>query len=407
MKKYFHHALCLMIFSINALAADRVKAVVIVPVADLSGRPLLNYSPKKVDEHYDEFSYAPDKGVGPCFRMHQAKFNELVTISSDLSKEEVCCEFENLFFLNKQGKKEKSCWMLRKYLMPVAELEAKIKELHIPPPVMMGAFPESYNKNILTLIEPWEDETTKRIFSTGTRFVRSPKDDKENLYAVYILDPESLTETVALVPAQSALIDYPTNSTQARALMIIMLRKWAYPSKGITPYVFGGCSMTTPMEAQGFYRRKHVGAGKTATSWQRTGSVKKPLSGFDCSNMLLCAAQIAGLPYYYKNTHALARHLKPLEATDILEEGDLIWYLGHVMVVSDCKKNLLIEAAGYEFGYGKVQELPLEKVFQGIKTYKELCNAFHSRRFLRRLNSRGRPVRSIYQLQIFKLSSLK
>ncbi len=137
--------------------------------------------------------------------------------------------------------------------------------------------------------------------------------------------------------------------------------------------------------------------------WQRPTD-EYPASGADCSGMLLTAAQSAGISYFSKNTKALVHdHGKLLKKGEKIEKGDLIYYFGHVMVVSDLEKSLLIEAIGYEAGYGKVQEISLAQAFSHIKTYDDLMQAYRSKRFLKRLNSQGKPYRSVHGVKLFKL----
>ena len=59
------------------------------------------------------------------------------------------------------------------------------------------------------------------------------------------------------------------------------------------------------------------------------------------------------------------------------------------MTVSDANKNLLIEARAYGHGYGKLQEIELNNVFDGIETYQDLCNEFFNKKELRRKDSKG------------------
>ena len=45
------------------------------------------------------------------------------------------------------------------------------------------------------------------------------------------------------------------------------------------------------------YARKQV-QGRAYSYWQRDSLSQRPLAGFDCSALILCAAQIVGMPYY-------------------------------------------------------------------------------------------------------------
>src|SRR5690606_17679975 len=106
-------------------------------------------------------------------------------------------------------------------------------------------------------------------------------------------------------------------------------------------------------------------------------------SGFDCSGVIARATQICGIPYFCKNTATIPHCLKPLQKEQELHNGDLILIRGHVMIVFDVAKNLLIEARGYTHGYGKLQEIPINQVFEGIQTYKDLTDAYFGRKVIK------------------------
>jgi hypothetical protein len=42
------------------------------------------------------------------------------------------------------------------------------------------------------------------------------------------------------------------------------------------------------------------------------------------------------------------------------------------MIVSDVKKNEVIEVRGYESGYGDLHILPLSQCFSGVKSFADL-----------------------------------
>ena len=86
-----------------------------------------------------------------------------------------------------------------------------------------------------------------------------------------------------------------------------------------------------------------------------------------------------------------------------LQEGDIIWIRGHVMIVGSLKDNTLIEARGYNHGYGKVQEIPLHTVFKYIKTFAQLFVHQQNKLPFFRMNSRGKVVQTIHELKILRL----
>ncbi len=396
----FQHSLCAI------TPFQPYKAVVIAPIVDAVGGPLADiFKYEEIERQYDEFPSAPDKGYYSCLRIHQLKYNEVVTVkSAPYGRAEVECEVSNLFYLDRRGKKRRNFSLLKKHLMPLSELEKKIDSSTIPQPIDMKKTAAEYNAAILTLVMPWLDEKTKTWYSAGTRFVRCPENDTVASYAFYLTDYANFSTYKGYVPKKKAIVAYPKTAEKMRALFLKILKSWANSVQGFIPYVFGGTSFTTRYKRDEFSLVFGRRAGRRVSYWQRYPNNEMPAAGFDCSGMLLTAAQIAGIPYFLKNTWTLTEDCgRPLKKNDKLEQGDLIWYFGHVMVVSDIKKNMLIEAVGYEAGYGKMHELPVSRVFTGIKTYAELVQAYHTKRSLKRLNSKGEPYRSIKRLKILKL----
>lgn len=372
-----------------------VKALVKIPVVDVAGQSLKAYG-KDILSCYNFFPLAPDKGSSSCLRLHQLLFNQIVTIVREFHNGEVAVEVPHLIYIDTFHRKRNDYWMLKKDLIPLNALK---KEWHAAIP-----FESLPKDSILILKAPWFEETTKKIFSAGSRFVREPGRDTEQVWAVRFLDFDNKAIRKAEVPKDIGLVANTKSFERAREIFLQLIKSWSHPPDGIIPYVYGGCSMTGTSPDKIFEVKKGYQCGLRAWYWQRPDILNTtPLSGFDCSGMIYLAAQIAGLPYYFKNTLSLTTFLKPLESGELLAEGDLIWYQGHVLVVSDRKKNLVIEAVGYDSGFGKVHEVPLHKVFADIKTFDQLMKVYFHKHFIRRLNKTGKPYRSVYRVKILKL----
>ncbi|MBA2306686.1 hypothetical protein H0W26_00970 [Candidatus Dependentiae bacterium] len=388
----------------HTLYAEDIWALVRVPSTDLSlGR--LSRSSSFPNAYYNEFPCAPDKGLGVSFRFHQLKFNELVKVRTHVGPE-VECEFQHFFYRGHDKKQYNRAWVLKRDLVFLKDLPSKDLLSHIPPLYKMNDHVSRYNKNVLTLTVPWLDRTTVNTYSAGTRFMRSPSKDTKTSYGIFVIEGTSLKSSVKFVPRVSALVSYPQNSSQAAALFVRLLKQWAHDKDGIIPYVFGGCSYKRKIIPQGFSLVSKIRSGEQISYWQRKNLQPQSLSGFDCSSMILCAAQICGIPYFYKNSFTLYHSMEMLKKDEKLKEGDIIWYSGHVMVVSDIQKNLLIEAVGYEAGYGRVHEISIDKVFKQISTYAELVTAYQKETPLERLHSSGRPLKAVYEVKLFALKSL-
>jgi hypothetical protein len=380
-------------------------AVVKVPVADACGFQISSCT-HQVSEYYDTLPYAPDTGSYGCQRIHQLLFNDVVTITKEYPGGEVSVEFKGLFFLDGLHRKRHDFWMLKKDLALLSSLPHKVRNA-LPPPVDCQKPVAEYSQNVLILKEPWFDEKTACLYSVGTRFSRTAEQDTESSYAVRIADIPKKKVLTTFISKKIATVYTGQTFEAAKKAFLSYIQEWAHPKKGFIPYVYGGSSMREFLNDPKFSRLSGMKCKATATFWDRpSAGTLVPRSGFDCSNMILCAAQMAFMPFYFKNTFTLMTYLRPLKLGEKLEEGDLIWYSGHVIMVSNVEKNLLIESIGYEAGYGRIHEIPLSKVFHGIQTFDQLIHTHLSRQFLYRLDSTGGSWRSVYRLKILKLSSL-
>ncbi len=400
-----------LLFLVAQLAAEPAvpyKAVVIVPVADAVWRPFYRYGARNIPRQYERLPFSPEKPGLSCCRIHQVKKNEIVIILSIVG-DEAECKTDSFYYCECSGGKRKNTfWMLKKYLVPLEDLSKK--GIHLPPVIDMHRISAEYNRAVLTLLAPWDDSITKQLYSVGTRFLRCRKRDTAKSFAVYVVT-DDLQEKISFVPKEAAQIIYPQKHPASRDQFLKLMRSWASADNSdsqlsIIPYVFGGCSFRGRTPAKGFYQVKGLQCGKSSIFWQRTGSYEPPLDGFDCSSMILCAAHIVGMPYYCKNTYALLSCLKELKVGEELEAGDLVWYQGHVLVVSDLKQDLLIEAVGYDKGYGEVHEIMIDRVFKGIKSFAELIKVSHEGTSVRRLTKKGRALLPPLQIKLLKLRSI-
>lgn len=398
---WFFLLLNLNLYSSNGPFEDRL-AIVIVPVADAARYPfqLLDFS-KPIEEIYKEFPFAPEKGKYSCLRMHQLLFNEKIIIKQQL-KDEVECEVFNVFY-DENGKKNRTFWTLKKWVKTHNNLKNHGIDL--------TKFPEPFTENkdkslngTLTLVKPWHDPITNQSYSAGTRFVRNASNDKKNGYSVFIYDINKVEFQESFVEKNNALVKYPKNLDEFKKLFVRILKNWAN-QQCILAYLFGGCSFINTYDENNFSFINNKRFGEPVSYWIRYQS-EFPFSGIDCSGLILRVAQICGMPYFYKNTNTLINYLDFLKPEETIKEGDLIWYCGHVLIVSDIKNNKVIEAAGYKSGFGKIHEITLNKVFKNINNYSDLVQAYRYNLPLKRLDCLGRVTRNINKISILKLDNL-
>ena len=408
-------ALIIAIFSIPINCPAR-KAFVIVPVADLVGEPIKTFGLATTNkESYEKIALCggPNASSIGAPRIHQLLFNETVEILHDEpaaegDEEEVCITFDGAFFITASiHKPQHIFWTRKKNLLSFEKIAQKNIPLDYIPPIPSFKKPkDEITAPVIGLIKPFYDPVTHQTFSVGTRFVYNPTQTTESQYAAYVFDRTISSFKVSMVPKSSVQVIQPKAHKEAIICFLSLLRSWI-AGNGIIPYVWGGCSYTTKCPSEDFTLvKKQLKKRKKIYVYNREQCKKSPHTGFDCSGIILRAAQLCGIPYFFKNTYTLAHYLKSLGIDDHLHEGDLIWIPGHVMIISDLKDNKLIEARGYSHDFGHVQEIELEKIFKGIKTYKQLVQAYYLRQPLLRLNKAGNVIETIQNFKILKLESV-
>jgi len=363
----------LFIFFLIPINAVR-HGVVVVPVADVVTASLgEQFGSDNVEEAYAQLAYAPGSTYATCPRLHQLLFNETVEIVEERDKE-YKVGIMNTFWYNLAKKKETRGWTQRSNIRPLEEI---ISVRHaIPAPITPNNPKILLSPQIATLVRPLCEPIGKERFSVGTRFIIARPEESAGEIRVLIPDYTDTTVRTTDIPKGACILG-SNDQTNALNLFIKYLRCWCSTPHHLVPYVWGGLSLThdacreSSQEAKNRFEEHEVLFGGTTVTRHSDGDTH-PKIGFDCSGLVLRAAQASGIPYFFKNTTLVQNELRKREEDEQLERGDLIVIPGHVMIVSDVEKNLLIDACGYMHGYGCVREIELSKVFRSIRTYDEL-----------------------------------
>lgn len=339
----------------------------------------------------------PQPFTGPiesCKRAHQALFNEVAEVLEDKG-ENVRIALGNVIYgIKKNDDENMSAFMVpRKALLFVDAIDTAL----FPPRLN-----EEYLKNlpqegtVVVLTMPWHDSITKKNYSVGTRFVRTYADTSKH-YGITLLDTRSQKKVVSRVPKNAARIESKiTSYEEAQKEFVTRLYAHARLPHGVIPYVWGGSSFIYPQKEYNFF------SDEQSRYWYKS---KLPITGYDCSELVLRTAQICCLPYFYKVTAVISEYMRPLAEGEELTAGDLLWHPGHVMVVGDIAKNELIESRGYKSGHGKVQAVPLNALFPEVETYEDLKKKYFAKEPLA-VNARdGFFYMTITEFKIFKLKS--
>lgn len=388
----------------QVLHASSYKALVIHPVIDLVGDPLYRHINTNImSQIYKQFpACTTHKTHDICPRIHQLLFNEVVEVIEEKGQE-AHIKIPQLFYITTFNNKPRTAfWTLKKNLMPLTYLDNKQLSYAIPAQI---TFDSTYipHTNVVTLVVPWYDKITQKQYSAGTRFVRCPEQKISHAQTVWIFDKNSQTVQQVHIPDTKCIADLPHNQTEKIELFISLLKQWVPHNNGVIPYVWGGCSFTAMYE-EPFQEKEMLIQKKKVTIFSRTTepTIK---SGFDCAGLIARAAQIAGIPYFFKNTTTASYYLNTLALHEPIEAGDLLWIPGHVMVIVNMQTHTLIEARSYEHGYGKVHEIPLKQVFLGITNFNDLYKAYVEKRPLQRIDKSGIVRETFTDWKILKLSS--
>ncbi len=375
--------------------------VVVVPFCDAPTKTITNVdSNKTATELYTELPYAPETGIRSCYRANQLLFNEVVEVFAT-TPEEYLFTVENAFYEDELRSKQSVFCTLKKYLVSLKELKDNGIDIQ--------AIPSFYPTNLpnqVILRNPWKESTTGATFSAGTRFVRASQCDTQDTYEVVFLTKLNNTFTIqqALIPSSLCITSFPSTPEGKISLFIDILKEWANNSNGFIPYVSGGNSFCELYQTDAC-ERVHAtrNNGNIVSYWMRYKSepTTTPLSGFDCSCLVLRAAQLAGIPYFCKTTTTLSLHLRPLPIGEQLQPGDLIWHSGHVVIIVD--EHTIVESTGYTRGYGKVHMIPIHKTYENIHNCCDLKDAYANHVPLRYLNASGQVTKEITEFKLFRL----
>lgn len=386
-------ALCLSAFLCHQ-TTNSYQAIASAPVTDLVGSALASTH----DYAKLPICGGKPKAFSTCKRLHQLLFNEIVEVTQEMNGQ-VEVTLPNLFFVpnNDSSHKMATYWTLKKNIFPLKD--EKLKTL--VPQALSYEKPETPQPNIITLIRPYRAAECEYTFSAGTRFIVTSIDTENKTLTVALIHPKTHTPTQITLPSSYCLKN-ATTPEQQRKNFVKLIRLWAQSSDAI-PYVWGGCSYIFSSPNFAF---KEVSTQANQSYYRLEPQEPSPKTGFDCAGLVARAAQAAGLPYFFKNTTTLATYLQPLSEDEQINDGDLIWIPGHVMIVGDREKNTLIEARDYSSGWGKVQERSLKEVFKNIQTYDDLETRFHKKKSLQRIDRSGIVTNTYTTFKLLSLNSI-
>lgn len=365
----------ILLLSPITVSATKQYALVKVPVADLFGT---TFSTQKIPPYH---------GKRSTLRINQALFNDVVEVTERNTPASTIKVSWAVYDYDTAGNPENSYTIATKNLLFLTPKRLAHLKAYLP------AFADK--KKIVTLTRPFTHQHT--TFSVGTEFVLAPEQPYTDSLRVVYTNPRALIPHYTDIPRNHCLVYHEYTHKERRALFVQLIKQLvaqAEEAGGVIPYVWGGSSYTKA------YRDEFTQDAQGA--YQRIEHETNPISGYDCSNLILRCAHMAGLPYYFKTTGILEKFGTPLKPQDVLQDGDIIWMQGHVSVIIDTKNNLIAEAAGYENKVGKVRIVQLAAFIKDITTFDQLRNAYTQKKNIVRLDVNGNTYKQT-PVKLFKL----
>lgn len=362
-----------------------------VPVADLLGAPIKSFF-KITPAHqaYKHIPYGDKRGDFACPRMAQLIFNELVEIL-EKKGDEIKIRVPHIKY-PANNKWHDTYWTLASNITPFSSSIRK--------------FIPSDTSDTITLKKTLYNPQTQLVYPAGTKFVKTFRRRSRHRHSVHIYDAQSKTVTLGYIPKAACVVIDEQDTQNQQQYFVSLCKEWAHQKDKFIPYVFGGSSISPPLKHDTFITKKVTFTPKSAVFYERPSADQDIRMGVDCARIFTRAAQMSGIPLYATNTKAFKKTLRSLKKGEMIQEGDLVLWRGHIVMISNVEKGLLVEARSYDDGYGKVHEIPFSEQLEGINTTQDLANAHFLKPRITRLNKMGKKSHFIYDLEILKLSSI-
>ena len=380
-----------------------IPAVCIVPVADLLSQKLSVTGHHTVHEKYAFLPLSEKQPASLCCRATQLLFNERVTIIEQSNKEQSYVEtsfwhLKNSSFQSPSTRNNRF-WTLTKNLKPLSTVTSE-ENATIPP-----TDPEKITEKVITLTLPWHCRETNTSYSAGTQFIITGQNNDH--YQIKLYNPKTSSLVESALSKNICVLNKKRTDEQKRELFLTTIQNWAHGIPDSIPYVLGGASILDTFKNATFYEKKMTLGNLKGTVFLRPEYTTIPRTGVDCAGLIRLACKVAGIPLTATNSKSIAQSLSKLAPTTALQNGDILFWKGHTAIVSDTKQGLLVEARGYEHGYGLVQEIPYRLELQGITTTDKLMTAHTRKKPIQRLDKQGHYRETITDLTILSFLPVK
>jgi hypothetical protein len=369
------------------------QAVVTVPVTDLVTQPLGDHCADllQVRANYGQVSPSWVHKSAECVRVHQAIFNEVVDVLAETTYE-LKVAVKNCFY----GDRDQidGLWGLKEHFEYCDQIDLS----GVPAPVEHTNKKIETGYQVITLRMPFYDFNTGCLYSAGTRFCCVDLASGHCAVLLNNYNTNQLNKTYIPIYFCQLGVDYLNQQSQINNF-VALVRDWAAidaTNPQAIPFVWAGTTFCAKQSLINCHNI--VGRSKLAQ--------EQCYTGFDASGLVLRAAQICGLPYFYKNTTTAFVSLKALPANCLPANGDLICAPGFIAVITDVLNHKLVRAVGAGAGYGYVVETNLNEAFLNINSYQELVAKLSAGESIVCIGSKGEIRTTFNNLKICDLRCL-
>lgn len=372
-------------------------------VADVVSRPFEhdNSTYEEIKHYYDTLpvSWGPSQiDKLACPRIHQLLLHEIVTVLEE-TQFEAHIEISPLVAArDEQTLESVQGWILKEHICLVEEECLPF----LPQPIDWQSGTICDNDQIIALISPYIDHDN-RLYSAGTRFVLTREID-ENFHAITFDEQLNNFKEIS-IPQQLCAYQPTLAPYDKRMLFCTLVSLWSEIPGLAIPLVWGGASIGAAYKDDDYYLQERQIAGQKFQVWERPLYGFTPHMGIDASNLVSRAAQLVGIPYFWKNSFTASLMLDELKVDEYPLEGDLIWMPGSLLILNDLEHNSIVTTMSYTSGYGTLLKLPLAAVFKDIATIDDLLAARNSGSPLTVLDRDGSIARIVDTFKILKLIS--
>ena len=164
------------------------------------------------------------------------------------------------------------------------------------------------------------------------------------------------------------------NEKEIRKNIINYLEFLTKNNDKIIPYVYGGTTIGNFFEKNFFESKKIKLFNNFFTKiyvHKKKNINQEDKAGVDSSGLVNFVLRLFGIPFNLRNTKTFKTFLKKVNSYEELQDGDLLWISGHVLIVNK-KDNKFYESNGYKYNCNGIIQQHVSERFKNINSIEDL-----------------------------------